>query len=63
MQEIPNFKITNLKHPIYLCNLDSKCYSKLSIRTEQNIETQKHASANTKKHHNLVAIFDRFKSK
>jgi hypothetical protein len=61
MQEIPNFKTANLKQRTYLCILDSKCSFKPSIRARQNLETQKHALANTKKkHHNLVAIFGIF---
>jgi len=43
------FKTANLEKPIYLCNLDLKYSSKSSIRTKQNLETQKHASSNTKK--------------
>jgi hypothetical protein len=61
MQEIPNFKTANLKQPLYLCILDLKCSFKPSIRTKQNLETQKHASPNTKKkNHNLAVIFGKF---
>ena len=63
MQEIPNFKTANLKQPLYLCILDLKCSFKPSIRTKQNLETQKHLLANTKNIITLLLYLAYFKSK
>jgi len=63
MQEIPNFKTANLKQCTYLCLLDSKCSFKPLIRARQNLETQKHALANTENIITLLLYLAYFKSK
>jgi len=62
MQEVPNFKIVNLKQPINLCNLDSNFFSKTLIIPNQNVKTKKMHQPTHKNITNLTAIFGKFEN-